>query len=134
QAPPGEYGDYVRRTLEAENADRLSLMKQLAAERRVPMADIEAEQAALWRERAFPGEWIEAQGTDGTWRWEQKQGTRARTHFSCAMVRARATRPAHERPPPPPRRRTAQRGIGRRRARPGRRRRSASQPPPPPLR
>jgi uncharacterized protein YdbL (DUF1318 family) len=75
QAPPGEYGDYVRRTLEAENADRLSLMKQLAAERRVPMADIEAEQAALWRERAFPGEWIEAQGTDGTWRWEQKQGT-----------------------------------------------------------
>ena len=75
QAPPGEYGDYVRRTLEAENADRLALMKQLAAERRVPMAQIETEQATLWRERAFPGEWIETQGTDGTWRWEQKQGT-----------------------------------------------------------
>ena len=72
QAPPGEYGDYVRRTVEAENADRLALAKQLAAERRVPLAQIESEQAALWRERAFPGERIEVQGSDGTWRWEQK--------------------------------------------------------------
>jgi uncharacterized protein YdbL (DUF1318 family) len=74
QPPPGEYGDYVRRTVEAENADRLALMKQLAAERRVPLADIEAEQANLWRERSFPGEWIEAQ-VDGAWRWQQKQGS-----------------------------------------------------------
>ena len=72
EAPPGEYGDYVRRTIEAENADRLALAKQLAAERRVPLAQIEAEQAALWRERAFSGERIEMQGADGTWRWEQK--------------------------------------------------------------
>ena len=74
QAPPGEYGDYVRRTMEAENADRLALMKQLAAERRVPLPQIEAEQATLWRERAFPGEWVEVQEADGTWRWAQKQG------------------------------------------------------------
>lgn len=73
QAPPGEYGDYARRTVEAENADRLALMKQLAAERRVPMVDIETEQANLWRERAFPGEWTEVQ-VDGTWRWQQKPG------------------------------------------------------------
>ena len=78
QAQSGEYGDYVRRTLEAENADRLALMKQLAAERRVPMADIEAEQANLWRERAFPGEWIEVE-IDGTWRWQQKQGGSSET-------------------------------------------------------
>ena len=75
QAPPGDYGDYVRRTIEAENADRLALMKQLAAERRVPLAQIEAEQSTLWRERAFPGEWVEAQDPDGTWRWVQKQGS-----------------------------------------------------------
>ena len=74
QAPPGEYGDYARRTLEAENADRLALMKQLAAERRVPMAQIEAEQATLWRERAFPGEWTEVEGPDRAWHWERKQG------------------------------------------------------------
>ena len=41
--------------------------------RRARMAEIETEQANLWRERAFPGEWIETQ-VDGTWRWEQKQG------------------------------------------------------------
>ena len=75
QAPPGEYGDYVRRTVEAENADRLALMKQLAAERRVPLAQIEAEQATLWRERAFPGESVETQEPDGAWRWTQKQGS-----------------------------------------------------------
>ena len=74
QAPPGEYGDYARRTLEAENADRLALMKQLAAERRVPMAQIEAEQATLWRERAFPGEWTEVEGPDRACHWERKQG------------------------------------------------------------
>ena len=74
QPPPGEYGDYVRRTLEAENGDRLALMKQLAAERRVPLADVETEQATLWRERAFTGEWIEVEGPDRTWQWQQKQG------------------------------------------------------------
>jgi uncharacterized protein YdbL (DUF1318 family) len=74
QAPAGEYGDYVRRTVEAENADRLALMKQLAAERRVPLAQVETEQAELWRDRAFPGEWIETQ-VDGTWRWQQKAAT-----------------------------------------------------------
>ena len=74
QAPLGEYGDYVRRTSEAENADRLALMKQLAAERRVPLSQIEAEQATLWRERGFPGEWTEVEAPDGTWRWEQKAG------------------------------------------------------------
>jgi uncharacterized protein YdbL (DUF1318 family) len=72
QPPPGEYGDYVRRTVEAENADRLALMKQLAAERRVPLDQIEAEQATLWRERAFPGERVEVQVPDGTWSWQQK--------------------------------------------------------------
>lgn len=74
QPPAGEYGDYVRRTVEAENADRLALMKQLAAERRIPLAQVETEQAELWRDRAFPGEWIEAQ-VDGTWRWQQKAAT-----------------------------------------------------------
>lgn len=74
ETPPGEYGAYVHRVVEAENADRLALMKQLAAERRGPLPQIEAEQARLWRERAFPGEWIEVPGPDGTCRWEQKQG------------------------------------------------------------
>ena len=72
--PPGEYGAYVQRVAEAENADRLVLMKQIAATRRVPLAEIEAEQAGLWRERSFAGERIEVPGPDGTCRWEQKPG------------------------------------------------------------
>jgi len=27
----------------------------------------------MWRERAFPGEWIEQQQADGTWQWVQKR-------------------------------------------------------------
>ena len=68
----------MRRTVEAENADRLALMKQLAAERRIPLAQVETEQAERWRESAFPGEWIEAQ-VDGTWRWQQKAAAESDT-------------------------------------------------------
>jgi hypothetical protein len=75
ELPPGEYGRYVTRTVEAENADRTALMRQLAATRRQPLARIEEEQARLWRERAFGGEWIEEQGSDGVWRWVQKSAT-----------------------------------------------------------
>ena len=39
---------------------------------------IETEQANLWRERSFPGEWIEVQ-VEGTWRWQQKQGGSSET-------------------------------------------------------
>jgi uncharacterized protein YdbL (DUF1318 family) len=73
ELPPGEYGGYVERTVKAENADRNALMKRLAAERREPLARIESEQARLWRERAFPGEWVEEQQDDGVWRWVQKR-------------------------------------------------------------
>ena len=75
ELPPGEYGRYVTRTVEAENADRTALMRQLSESRRQPLARIEEEQARLWRERAFSGEWIEEQGADGVWRWAQKGAT-----------------------------------------------------------
>lgn len=73
ELPPGEYGRYVTRAVEAENADRTALMRQLAETRRQPLARIEEEQAGLWRERAFTGEWIEERGADGVWRWVQKR-------------------------------------------------------------
>jgi uncharacterized protein YdbL (DUF1318 family) len=71
ELPPGEYGKRVEQTVAAENADRTALMRAEAKARRVPLATIEAEQAAQWRERAFPGEWIEERQPDGTWRWVQ---------------------------------------------------------------
>ena len=70
--PQGEFGKQVQQLVAAENADRATLMKAEATERRVPLATVEAEQAAEWRQRAFGGEWIEEQQADGTWRWVQK--------------------------------------------------------------
>jgi hypothetical protein len=75
--PPGAYGQEVERTVAAENADRTQLMRAEAARRRVPLATVEAEQAAQWRERAFPGEWIEEPQPDRTWRWVQKRAAGA---------------------------------------------------------
>lgn len=72
EVPPGSYGDYVKATVTAENADRTALMRAMAAEQRRPLAEIEAEQAKLWRRRAFPGEWIEVPAADGTWQWRQQ--------------------------------------------------------------
>jgi len=70
--PPGEYGKRVEALVAAENADREALMKAEAVSRRVPLATVEAERAAEWRSRAFPGEWIEEQQGDKSWRWIQK--------------------------------------------------------------
>jgi len=48
-------------------------MRTEAKARRLPLAKVEAEQAAQWRDQAFPGEWMEEQHADGTWRWVQKR-------------------------------------------------------------
>ena len=77
RVPPGEYGRRVEALADAENADRTALMRADAAARRLPLATVEAEQAAQWRARAFPGEWIEEQQADKTWRWTQKQASGA---------------------------------------------------------
>lgn len=73
QQSPGKYGLYVEETVAAENADRLTLMRDEAADRRVPLATVEAERAEQWRDRSFPGEWIEERQPDGSWRWVQKR-------------------------------------------------------------
>jgi len=73
EAPAGPYGQRVREMVDAENADRKALMRTLAAEHHMAQSRIEADQAQLWRERAFLGEWIEQQQPDGTWKWVQKR-------------------------------------------------------------
>jgi uncharacterized protein YdbL (DUF1318 family) len=72
--PPGEYGAYVRRTVEAENADRMAQMKELAESRKTSLLEIQKEQAELWRNRAFKGELIEMEIEPGEWRWIEKEG------------------------------------------------------------
>ncbi len=70
----GDYGDYVRRTVERENSDRMEEMKQLAEKEKRPLAEIQSQQAALWVNRSFKGEWIEERKPDGTYGWVQKAG------------------------------------------------------------
>lgn len=71
--PEGSFGRYVEKTIAEENADRIVVMRQLAAERSMPLADIQAQQGELWRNRSFSGEWIEAPAPGGAWVWTQKQ-------------------------------------------------------------
>ncbi|GAB4168368.1 MAG: hypothetical protein Fur0032_06610 [Terrimicrobiaceae bacterium] len=70
--PPGEYGDYVRKLVAEENADRLEQMKDLAEARKISLADIQKEQAVLWINRSFVGELVEMSSGDG-WTWQPKK-------------------------------------------------------------
>jgi len=70
--PPGAYGDYVKMLVEAENQDRMELMKETAQQRGVSLREIQNEQAELWRQRSFAGEWIEEKTPEGKWRWMRK--------------------------------------------------------------
>ena len=70
--PAGEYGDYVKKTTDAENADRKKLMEKLAKDRALAMPEIERSQAALFRQSAFQGEWYEEADAGGGFVWKQK--------------------------------------------------------------
>lgn len=70
--PEGSYGRYVEKVVAEENADRMTVMRQLAAERQVPLEDIQKQQGELWRNRSFSGEWIEKPGGPDGWTWSKK--------------------------------------------------------------
>jgi hypothetical protein len=53
----------------------MAQMKALAAKQKRPLPDIQKEQAALWANRSFKGEWIETSTPDASsYQWVQKQG------------------------------------------------------------
>lgn len=70
--PAGSYGQYVAKVVAEENADRMVVMRQLAAERNMSLEDVQKQQGELWRNRSFSGEWIEVPQDNNTWRWAQK--------------------------------------------------------------
>lgn len=73
--PAGDYGNYVRETVETENEDRLFLMEHEAREKDVPLGEVRRMQWRHWQRKSFPGEWIEIEGDEaGDYRWTQKQG------------------------------------------------------------
>lgn len=72
--PAGEYGDYVEKTVTAENQDREILMAQEAAEKSITVDEIREEQWRHWQRKSFPGEWIEVTDESGRGhQWEQKK-------------------------------------------------------------
>jgi uncharacterized protein YdbL (DUF1318 family) len=70
--PPGEFGDYVQRIIEAENKDRTALMHDIAQKKNLALGEVQRQQAELARNKAFSGEWIEVPQSDGTFVWKQK--------------------------------------------------------------
>jgi hypothetical protein len=64
--PAGEYGDYVEKTVEAENLDREILMRHEAGEEATPIEAIREEQWKHRQRKSFPGEWIEVADEGGT--------------------------------------------------------------------
>lgn len=72
--PAGDYGDYTKSTVDAENADRNFLIKNESTEKNVSVSKARADQWEFWQRKSFPGEWIEVEGDEpGTYRWIQKE-------------------------------------------------------------
>lgn len=72
--PAGEYGDYVTKTVEAENKDREFLIHHEAEEKNVTVEQVREDQWHHWQRKSFPGEWIEVEAAGGSgYTWEQKQ-------------------------------------------------------------
>lgn len=71
--PAGDYGDYVKKTVDAENTDRVYLMTDIANESGKSLAEVQRDQ---WEKRvslSFNGEWVETEGdAPATYRWEAK--------------------------------------------------------------
>jgi len=65
--PPTDpkYLAYAQGVMADETADRSFLYLTNAQAQNKPLEMIESEYAQLWRDRAFPGEWIQKE--DGTW-------------------------------------------------------------------
>ena len=72
EAVPGEYGNYLRRTVDAENKDRTLIMEDSAKKQNLPVEKIEEQRADLADKQAFNGEWIEEKQPDGTFKWIRK--------------------------------------------------------------
>jgi uncharacterized protein YdbL (DUF1318 family) len=69
--PPGQYGQYAQRLVEAENKDRRTIYVDQAAQLNATLEQIEAASAKVIYDRSFKGEWVE-ESRDGKWSWAQK--------------------------------------------------------------
>ncbi len=72
--PGGDYGAYVQKTVDEENADRSYLMTDAANDQERSLRLVQLEQWKANVQSSFKGEWIETEGAvDGTYRWIKKE-------------------------------------------------------------
>ena len=92
EVPAGDWGEYVKRTIDAENEDRTLLMRNQAKETNKALHEIQAEQWKLRIEKAFKGEWIEIPGaSSGSYKWVKAEGP---------TEKGKGDKPVAETPPP----------------------------------
>lgn len=72
--PKDDSAHEIRNTVNAENLDRMDLMKKEADEQKVSLSTIQAKQGELRKNSAFKGEWIETQDAKGDWVKVEKEG------------------------------------------------------------
>lgn len=60
-----KYAEYEKSIVNGENNDRAVIYLATAEKDGKPMEMVQRDYAKLWRDRSFPGEWI--QKDDGTW-------------------------------------------------------------------
>ena len=72
--PGEEWGAYLRKTVSAENEDRLTLMRRVAKDGDRLMNDVQKEFWETKQRNAYDGEWVEMPGDrDGSYKWAQVQ-------------------------------------------------------------
>jgi hypothetical protein len=75
EVPGGTWGEYVKRTVDAENEDRTLLVRSNAAKGNRELHVVQTEEWHLRTEKAYKGEWIEVPGEkEGTFKWTQATG------------------------------------------------------------
>ncbi|MFT4550302.1 MAG: hypothetical protein ACI9UA_005700 [Pseudoalteromonas tetraodonis] len=68
--PAGKDGEWVQRTVDAENGDRYFLMMDKSNSTGEALGAIRLQQWQIRTQAAYPGEWIEVPGgVEGTFRW-----------------------------------------------------------------
>ena len=79
EKPAGDWGDYVERTVNMENEDRMLLMRREAKDSNRALHEVQDEQ---WKRRttaSYPGEWVELPGEKAnTYKWVQSEGPRTK--------------------------------------------------------
>jgi len=84
EKPGGDWGEYVERTVNSENEDRMLLMRREAKDSNRALHEIQDEQWKLRTAKAYEGEWIEIPEEGGSYKWTQSAGPKIKQQAANA--------------------------------------------------